>query len=91
MKGSLVEMTGGIVGEALLVCDALAGVTSFHGVGVSAEMRADSPTLSAWALSSTDIGLGGEMGASTRAPCAVVEIEGMASATMSVETSPLVG
>ena len=45
MKGSLVDMTGGVAGEALLVCDAPVGVTSFQGVGISTEVGTDSPTL----------------------------------------------
>lgn len=77
MKGSLAEMTRSVAGEALPVYDAPAGVTFFHRVGVSAGMGADSPTLLAWALSSTGIGFGGRMGALVGALCAAVETKGM--------------
>ena len=43
MKGSLADMIGGVAGEVLSVWDVPVGVTSFCGVGVSAEIGADSP------------------------------------------------
>ena len=97
-------MTGGIAGEAPLICDAYAGVTSFRGVGILAGIGMDSPTFSAWVLSLTGIGLGGGMRASVGAPYEVAEAEAMASAMISASskkpsagvpiaagTSPLVG
>lgn len=79
-------------------------MTSFGGVGTSAGVGTNSPTLSAWVLSLTGTGLARGMGASARAPYAAVEAEAMASATISApskkpsismavvaEISPLMG
>ena len=103
-KGLLAGMTEGIAGEAPLICDAYAGVTSFRGVGILAGIGMDSPTFSAWVLSSIGTGLGGGMGASVGAPYEAAEAEAMASAMISASskkpstgvpiaagTSPLVG
>ena len=103
-EGSLAEMTGGVVGEALLVCYAPAGVTSFWGVGISARVGTDSQTLSVWAFSLIGLGLGEGIGALVGAPCAIAEVDSMALAIMSTpskkpstgmriaaETSSLVG
>ena len=44
-KGSLADITKGVVGEVLSVWDTLAGVTPFWGVGISAGIGVDSPVI----------------------------------------------
>ena len=71
----------------LSIWDASAGVTPFWGVGISTGIKANSPvvTLSAWVLSSVEMGSDGGIEALVEAPyvAAVVEAEAIASATTS--------